>query len=78
MVAKAIRVDFQNADTSGRVRLNTAGTLADLDAQNVTLTPGLCLRLLDGELSAEGEVAWSADEAVWVAAVDWNAVIEGT
>ena len=72
---RAIRVDFQNADASGRVRLNTVGALEDLSAKSIDLEPGLRLRLLDGELSADGEAAWNAEEGLWVAAVDWDEVI---
>jgi len=70
-----IRVDFQNADPSGRVRLNTAGAVADLDGRRVVLEPGLRLSLQDGELSAEGEVAWNPEEGLWVAVVDWGDVV---
>jgi hypothetical protein len=70
-----LRVDFQNADPDGRVRLNTVGTLIDVERQSIELQPGLRLALVDAELSAAGQVAWSEDEKLWVAEVDWNEVI---
>jgi hypothetical protein len=70
-----VGVDFQNADPDGRVRLNTVGTLIDIERQSIELQPGLRLVLVDAELSAAGQVAWSEDEELWVAEVDWNEVI---
>jgi hypothetical protein len=69
-----VRVDFQNADPVGRVRLNTEGALMDIERQAIGLQPGLELLLLDAELSAAGQVAWSEDERLWVAEVDWNEI----
>ena len=70
-----VSVDFQNADHDGRVRLNTVGTLIDIERQSLELQPGLRLLLVDAELSAAGQVAWSEEEKLWVAEVDWNEVI---
>ena len=70
-----LRVDFQNCDPSGRVRLNTRGTLEDLASQRVQLAEGQALRLVDGELAALGSATFSADERLWVATVDWKEVI---
>jgi hypothetical protein len=71
-----IRVDFQNTDAEGRVRLNTAGTFDDLRDQSVVLSDGLVCRLVDGELWTVGVVRFSATEGLWVAVVDWADVIE--
>lgn len=71
-----VRVDFQNADARRRIRLNTSGTEQDIATQNIALRPGLRLHLVDAELSAAGEVMWSDDEQLWVAAVDWEEVVE--
>ena len=70
-----VGVDLQNADPDGRVRLNTVGTLIDIERQSIELKPGLRLVLVDADLSAAGQVAWSEDEELWVAEVDWNEVI---
>jgi hypothetical protein len=62
-----LRVDFQNADVDGRIRLTTVGTVEDLSPQAVTLADGLAVSLVDAELSASAVVRWSDTEAVWVA-----------
>jgi hypothetical protein len=71
----SVRVDFQTADSDGRVRLNTVGSLTDIERQRMKLQPGLRLLLVDAELSAAGQVAWSEDEQLWVAEVDWSEII---
>jgi hypothetical protein len=70
-----IRVDFQNADRNGNVRLNTIGTIEDLARYGVRLQPGLVMRLVAEELSAEGRALFSDEEKLWVAEVDWKEVI---
>jgi hypothetical protein len=67
--------DFNNADRLGRVRLITAGTLADLAALKLDLCEGMRVALDDhDELAAEGTVRWSSDEEIWVAEVDWDQI----
>jgi hypothetical protein len=66
--------DFQNADPRGRVRLNCVGTVTDLGTQGVELAEGLRVRLSDGEVVTDGTATFSADEHVWVAVIDWDAV----
>jgi hypothetical protein len=70
-----VRVDFQNSDALGRVRLNTAGAHADIVEHGIGLELGQRLRLVDGELSADGDVVWSDEEQLWVATVDWDEVV---
>lgn len=67
--------DFHNADERGRVRLNCAGTLQDLSGQNVRLVPGLAVTLYSEDVEAEGVVEYSTEENLWVAAVDWTAIL---
>jgi hypothetical protein len=74
-IIPVVRVDFQNADTLGRVRLNTAGARADIVEQGIGLEPGQRLCLVDGDLSANGDMVWSDNEQLWVASVDWDEVI---
>ena len=78
-----VYADFQNADSKGRVRLNTVGTLKDLARQQVQLRTGLVLTLYSDdadtggradELRAIGVVEHSAEEGCWVAAIDWTKV----
>ena len=72
-----VYADFNNADPRGRLRMNCAGTVADLAAQGVRLREGLELTLRDGELVADGRASFSDDEHIWVAAVDWPIVHPG-
>lgn len=78
--------DFQNADVSGRVRLNCVGTTEDLAKQHVQLQEGLTVTLYsddtenDGtpdELIVDGIVSYSNDEQCWVATIDWSAISHG-
>ena len=78
-----IYVDFQNADSQGRPRLNCVGTLEDLSRHRVVLREGLALLLYsddldeDGrlnELLVEGIAAFSLEEHCWVAVIDWSAI----
>jgi hypothetical protein len=71
-----IRVDFQNADSQGRVRLNTAGALADIATMPTPLAEGSELLLIDAELRAKGIARFSESEDLWTAVVDWDEVRE--
>jgi len=68
--------DFHNADAQGCLRLNTIGTVEDLVQQQIVLREGLPLTLYSEELEVDGVVHYSADENVWVAVIDWNAIRE--
>ncbi len=83
MIKQKIYVDFHNADTQGRLRLNCVGTLEDLAQQDIKLREGLPLTLysddLDDkghldELLVDGIVSYSDEEHCWVAAIDWAAI----
>ena len=69
-----VYADFHNADAEGRLRLNTIGTIRDLSRQGITLRDGLPLTLHDDELEVDGEVCFSPEEHLWVAAIDWDAI----
>ena len=75
---KVIKIfaDFNNADSIGRVRLTTNGTLRDLQNANIVLRKGMEV-LLDDEdsLTAEGKIEYSEEEKIWVARIDWNRLI---
>jgi hypothetical protein len=76
---KAIKIyaDFNNADPSGRLRLNCRGTVDALRQHNIRLQEGMILHLTDEEeLEAKGVVTYSNEENIWVAAVDWNSLIK--
>ena len=46
--------DFHNADAKGRVRLNCAGTEADIKRQEIVLQDGQSLIIYSEELEVEG------------------------
>lgn len=75
--------DFQNADRSGRVRLNCSGTMEDLGRQQIELRDGLLLELYSDDAGADGQpddlyvtarVEYSPEERGWVAVIDWDAI----
>jgi hypothetical protein len=74
MAAPSIYADFMNADPHGRVRLNTVGTIEDVSRHGIQLVNGLRVVVHDDELEADGEVAYSDTEHIWVARIDWNAL----
>lgn len=74
MIKPLIYADFNNADAQGRLRLNCVGTTEDLEQQGICLGEGLTLLLYDEELEADGEAHYSAEEQMWVAAIDWERV----
>jgi len=73
-----LTADFMNADSLGRVRLNTVGTIEDLARSGLHLAEGLAVVLHDDELEADGVVTYSVDEKLWVATIDWDAIRQVT
>lgn len=69
-----IFVDFHNADTQGRLRLNCRGTVQDLAHQQISLQDGLQLELYNDDLETEGQVCFSDEENLWVAIIDWDKI----
>ena len=78
MVLPRIFADFHNADSQGRLRLNCIGAIRDLASQDVQLQRGARLRLCSEELEVEGVVEYSAEESLWVAVIDWEAIRTGS
>jgi hypothetical protein len=83
MKGAKVYVDFHNADTQGRVRLNSVGTKEDLARQEIELREGLLLTLYSDdldenggldELQADGVVCFSDADRCWVATIDWSAI----
>ena len=68
--------DFHNADAKGRVRLNCAGTITDLERQKIVLRNGQSLIIYSEELEVAGVVYYSEAEKLWTAVVDWDAIQE--
>jgi hypothetical protein len=77
-----VYVDFHNADSQGRVRLNCTGTEEDLSRQQIELRKGLPLTLYSDDLDERGQpdellvdgVVSSSEEQCWVAVIDWSAI----
>ena len=68
--------DFHNADAKGRLRLNCAGTEADIKRQKIVLQDGKSLIIYSEELEAVGVVHYSEEEKLWTAVIDWSAIQE--
>ena len=68
--------DFHNADAKGRVRLNCAGTEADIKRQKIVLQDGQSLIIYSEELETAGVVHYSKEEKLWTAVIDWSAIQE--
>jgi len=66
-----IYADFNNADSKGRLRLITEGSLSDIKRQNLKMEEGMLVVVYDDELSASAEVTFSEEEKIWVAKIDW-------
>ena len=69
-------VDFNNSDRQGRIRLNTVGTLQDLNRLGIILREGTKMILCSLELETEGIATYSAEEGLWVAKIDWGHIQE--
>jgi hypothetical protein len=65
-----IYADFNNRDSSGRLRLNTNGTLRNLKEKNIRLVRNMTLKVSDGDLIVEGIVGFSNTEDIWVIEID--------
>jgi hypothetical protein len=67
-------VDFNNTDRQRRIRLNTVGTLQDLNRLGIILREGTKMIVCSVELETEGTATYSSDEGLWVARIDWERV----
>lgn len=71
-----IRVDFENVDRQGRIRLNTLGTVRDLRRAGFALVEGAQLRATNGDLIVLGTVRAPGAEGFWTLEVDWIQIAE--
>ena len=71
---RTVYADFQNADRAGRVRLNSTGSLRDLEVLGNELSDGLAVLVESEDLRAHGVLRWSTDEHLWVVEIDWSKV----
>lgn len=67
---------LQNADPAGRIRLNTSGSLRDLDFIPNGPSDGLVVQLESEELRASDVLRYSTDEQIWVAELNWTEIEE--
>jgi hypothetical protein len=68
-----VYADFNNCDAQGRIRLNTAGSIDDMETQNIRLSDGMILAIYSEDLEATG-VARELAEGGWGVELDWEAV----
>lgn len=82
-MAKPVYADFHNADSHGRLRLNSVGTIKDLARQQIELREGLSVTFYSDDLDdngaldkllVDGIVSFSKEEDCWVATIDWTAI----
>ena len=76
MSTPRIYADFNNADSKGRLRLITDGSLSDIKKLNLKMAEGMPVVVYDDELSANAEVTFSEEEKIWVAKIDWAQIRE--
>jgi hypothetical protein len=70
---ETINVDFNNADSHGRVRLNKAGAIESISEKNIELVEGKQVELHDEDsLRNVGTLKFSKEENIWVAEIDWK------
>jgi hypothetical protein len=68
-----IFADFNNADKQGRVRLNTAGSIQDINEIPNGLSVGMQVIIHDQDsLTTTGVIIFSEEENMWVAEIDWQ------
>lgn len=70
-----IYADFHNADWQSRLRLNCNGTKEDLMKLGVKLSNGLEVTLYQENQEIDGIVEFSGIDGIWVAKVDWLAIV---
>jgi hypothetical protein len=74
-----IYCDLHNCDVEGRVRLICAGTVQDLQTQQIELKDGIILQLytddeIDDPFIFSGRVEFSSTENIWVAVINWDQI----
>jgi len=65
-------VDFHNTTEQGTVRLNTIGTVRDLNLQGVALNDGLVVDLYSEDFEVMGTVRFTESEHSWTACFNWK------
>jgi hypothetical protein len=65
-------VDFHNTNEEGAVRLNTIGSIKDLNLQGIALEDGLVVHLYSEDFEVTGTVKFAAGERSWAAYFNWD------
>lgn len=65
MIPPRIYADFNGIAPKGFVRFDTAGSLRDIAMLELTMTPGMLLRVTDGDLRATVVVHGPGGDGVW-------------
>ena len=68
----SIYVDFHNTTRDGTVRLNTIGSIKDLNRQGIVLENGLAVRLYCEDFEVSGTVEYAEPEHMWTARFNWE------
>jgi hypothetical protein len=67
-----IYADFNNCDEQGRVRLNTVGSLRDIDVLQRDMAPGLrVIVYTPDELEVEADLEF---DVIWLGTPDWATI----
>lgn len=73
---ETVNVDFNNTDSSGRIRLNTVGALESIRNKSIDLIEGKQVELDDEDgLRNIGILKFSKEEYIWVAEIEWGKFI---
>ena len=73
-MSDVVYADFNNMDSAGRIRLNTVGTIEDVQKLSLRLVEGMSLVVSDSEIKASGKVEFSSEENIWVLNLDEDTV----
>lgn len=67
-----IYADFNNADETGRIRLNTVGSLQDINRLKGSLAPGISVVLYTpGDFEVAARVEY---DGIWIGIPDWSTI----
>lgn len=74
--SNSVRVDINNADGNGLIRMSCKGTVDDIERFGIELIEGGELRANDGEIEFTGVVRRSMDDGMWRLEVSWKEIFE--
>ena len=65
-------VDFNNRDENGKIRINTVGSLRDIELLKSELRSGVNVTLYDEELEFQARLERDELFNIWLGVVDWS------